>query len=398
VTFNPSLNDSPAKVTRVPYGGHEHSIDVIGARIREGSVSPRIRSWASKALLAAGIDGRNGVDQTRTRVATILNAFRSQTVYSADPVGRELIQSAEVTLCLDPNLCIPTEDCDGGVVAVGSATTSVGIPTMVVKEDYPDGQQSHVLLACRDESGDWFFADPSTNKPVGVSTSPRGTKRTWINPLEGVPVELIGVGHAPLGRAFTSGEETLGADPPPDPLPGPFAVQIPGNWTPATNNQMVAGLRYALGIVTPDTWTEQDVRNYFNPSLGSVTVITGPSMMLETVQLVPGIYNTLNPWIVTGIARQDAVVQDNPPDVRLSAVLQETPVPAAQQPGPAPTPGGAPKAPPPPQSGISVGSALLVALGVAAIGGVAYGAYEYKKKHGRHLLSNPTSRRRRLKR
>jgi hypothetical protein len=351
---------------------------MIAAKIREGSASPRVAEWAAGVLHAAGLHGRDHSPIIRRQVQALLDAFRAQTVYVPDPVNKEAIKGAEVTLCLTPALCIRAGDCDDGCVAVGSATAGIGITTMVVKEDYPSGEQSHVLLACRDEEGEWFVVDPSTMLAVGATYAPKGTKRTWVNPMENAGAEIIGIGKA---QPFTEGIEIISIDVPTGFGDAPATPPtIPGTWSNVPDNVVKAGLRYAVAVTSPADWTRDDVAKLFRPDWLVENVIDRPDL------------TTIRAWVMIGLARHDATLVDG--DVGINAVLQEQP-PAAAQPAP-PAPPGTVTTPQqlPPVSGVGVGTVLLWGLGIVAVGGLGYGVYEYKKKHGRHMFAGEPKRRR----
>lgn len=171
-SFDPGVHASGVPVTVNQYSdgsaGIDQSIAAMCLKMREGRNDHRVRRWALETLAAAGIDGR-GHHGVREKVEVLLEAFRAQTVYSADPVGTEFVPSAAATLCLDPALCVRGDDCDGLSTAFGSVTLSIGIPTVIVKQEFGGGQQQHVLVAVEDESGEWLYADPSTHLPVGTA-------------------------------------------------------------------------------------------------------------------------------------------------------------------------------------------------------------------------------------
>jgi hypothetical protein len=148
-----------------------------------------------------------------------------------DPVGTELIAKPHVTLCLDDHgLCLPSADCDDRVVALASATLSIGIDTRCVAASYGTPQATHVYAAVADEQGNWMRLDPSHDKwPVGQVHPAQ--KEWWMDPLTGaiandenmmtktslgkepdhgdyvgvgaVPEESIGVGAVPFAHAFS---------------------------------------------------------------------------------------------------------------------------------------------------------------------------------------------------
>jgi hypothetical protein len=175
VGFDPGVHAMQAAGIRVHAAeyqageaGVNQSINLMAQKMREGRLDSRVRAWGINALSAAGIDGR-GNETVKQRAQVLLDAFRAQTSYVSDPVGAEHIQATPVTLCLDPKLCVPAEDCDSLALALGSVTLSLGIPTRILKQSFGAGQQQHVLLEVEDEQGNWLPVDPSTNYPVGQS-------------------------------------------------------------------------------------------------------------------------------------------------------------------------------------------------------------------------------------
>jgi hypothetical protein len=139
------------------------SLDEVARKIRDGRLDADVRGWAGDVLIAAGKP-----TALRTQAQAMLDAFRAQTMYLSDPVAAEYIVGAAATACLRPGLCVRARDCDDGVVFLGSAMMSIGIPVRVLKQSFgPDAPQEHVLLEARDEHGIWFSVDPSTDLPVG---------------------------------------------------------------------------------------------------------------------------------------------------------------------------------------------------------------------------------------
>jgi hypothetical protein len=182
VAFEPSL--SPTS-TRAPYGagavGVRMSLEAMAQKMREGRLDPGVRGWALDCLAKAGLDGRSRQTTPAAQAAALLDGLRSVTVYASDPYGSEYVPSAAATLCLRPNLCVRGDDCDGLSVAYGSLTLSIGIPTMIVKQNFGGGAQEHVLIGVYDGS-DWRYADPSTKMPFGSALSAKD--ETWIDPME----------------------------------------------------------------------------------------------------------------------------------------------------------------------------------------------------------------------
>jgi hypothetical protein len=207
MTFDPGLTNSGVPATRAPYlngqAGVRQSIEAMAQKMREGRLDPAVIGWARGVLKDAGIDGR-GPDSRRNiraQVGALLTALRSQTVYASDAYGAEVISSAAATLCLRPNLCINGGDCDDLSVALGSATLSLGIPTVIVKQSFGVENQEHVLMAVQDESGDWIYADPSTNLPLGKA--PNAVEEIWVDPMQPIGdlgeagAEIIVIGAVP---------------------------------------------------------------------------------------------------------------------------------------------------------------------------------------------------------
>ena len=157
--------------------GIRMSLETIAKKIRDGRLDPDIRGWAGDVLIAAGRPKR-----VRDKVAALLNAFRDETVYVADPVRAEYIASAAATACLRPGLCVRARDCDDGCVFMGSVVMSIGIPARVVKQNFGPNKQEHVLIEAMDEDGGWFAVDPSTSLPVGQSVP--AVSETRIDPMD----------------------------------------------------------------------------------------------------------------------------------------------------------------------------------------------------------------------
>jgi hypothetical protein len=205
--FSPAL---PAASTRAPYApgaaGIRMSLETMAQKMREGRLDPGIRGWALGALRDAGIDGR-GRQSVRSQASALLEAFRKVTVYAPDPYGAEYIPSAAATLCLKPNLCVNGDDCDGLSVALGSLMLSIGIPTMIVKQNFGSDQQEHVLIAIHDGT-DWLYADPSTRMPLGSAVN--AVSEVWVDPMDPVgslpeaTPEIVTLGRPKgLGRRST---------------------------------------------------------------------------------------------------------------------------------------------------------------------------------------------------
>jgi hypothetical protein len=208
--FSPSPNNARKQGIRVmrreyPVGvaGVKLSLEEIARRIREGRLDPAVRGWAGDALIKAG---RPTSDYGR--MTAITNALREATVFVPDPVGAEYNVSAAGTLCLRPGLCVSATDCDDRLIALGSLLMSIGIPVVVVKQTFGEGDQEHVIAkANATDEGMWHRIDPSTDHPVGQSHT--ATHEFELDPmkpntigLKGVPdAEYVGIGAPPTASA-----------------------------------------------------------------------------------------------------------------------------------------------------------------------------------------------------
>jgi hypothetical protein len=207
--FTPGVERAKAAGYRIdvqPYplgeAGIELSLDTVAKKIRDGRLDPDIRGWAGDVLIAAGKP--TGV---RDQAQALLDAFRQQTMYVSDPVGAEYIVSGAATACLRPGLCVKARDCDDGVVFMGSALLSIGIPALVIKQDFGADKQQHVLVAAQDENGEWLAVDPSTSLPVGQRV--KAVSEEIIDPMEVVGsagtsgAEIVTLGHVTEARALS---------------------------------------------------------------------------------------------------------------------------------------------------------------------------------------------------
>ena len=200
------------------------SLKEVAARIRKGRIDPRIRAWAIRAIKKDG-----GPQDTIGQAQAILTALKDATVYVQDPANAEFMQAAHETLCLDDKgLCFRGGDCDDLVIAYGSATLSVGIPTKIIGECFNNNPTpSHVLAAIQNTAnGEWLRVDPSTNKPVGEYVA--GTKEVWIDPMEDNSTSLSGA--EPSGDFVGVGKITyLGSGQDPSAPPTPDGIPIPNS-------------------------------------------------------------------------------------------------------------------------------------------------------------------------
>lgn len=221
--FAPGVASAQAagvKTSRAPYpsgpAGVRLSLEEIARRIREGQSDARIVELAGKILVDAGFHGRGDAAGTyRQRVGALLHWVREWLLYAPDAPGTERMASAAALACVAPNLCVRVGDCDDGCILLGSLIGAVGISVRVVKQDYGSQHQQHVLIEAQDEKGDWFYADPSTDMPVGEA--PRAVSEVRVDPMDqsvsdvGTGAELItmgaprGGGGHPRGGGFHQG-------------------------------------------------------------------------------------------------------------------------------------------------------------------------------------------------
>ena len=157
------------------------------------------RGWAGQVLIAAGKP--KGV---RAQTQAILDAARGQTMYVADPVHMEWIQTAVRTLCLKPGQCNPIEDCDGLTVVMGTICPLIGIPVQLIEQHWENAEQDHILVAVRDEYGTWLKVDPSTDWPVGRAAT--ADREIWIDPMQDVTPQLVALGRIRVIREMRFGK------------------------------------------------------------------------------------------------------------------------------------------------------------------------------------------------
>lgn len=349
--FSPGLPRAHAAgvaVAAAPYSegqaGHAQSLALMAQKIAAGRLDPDVIGWARSVLHKAGIDGRSD-PPVRRMTQAILNELRAVAPYFPDPAGAEVIQSPAATLCLRPGLCLRGGDCDDQVVALTSALLAVGITAVVVKEDYGDGIQSHVLTYVLDERGTWLPADPSTQNPVGTPSA-FVQNRTIVDPLEGTAIQIVGIGR---------------------PYAGVGDVAPTVQWIPVTGNTVTQGLRYAVGIVAPATWTAEDAKAFFAADWSIDQVQSGS---------VGGAYTA---WVMIGLARVTKTLESTA-DVNIAGIYQQTSNPAVNPP-PGPITPAAPSA----ATTSSIGAGALVAgvIGAIAVGGIAYGLYRRRHRRSR---------------
>lgn len=208
--FNPSVAAAQAGLgknntleTRPhPVGakGAAISLNECAKRIREGRNDPRIRAWAGEVLIEAG----KPKDVT-LQAQAILDEFRRKTMYVPDPVRTEMMVAPKNTLCLDKHgLCLRVRDCDDGVIALGSAYMSIGIPVRVLGQAFSGTSvPTHVLLEIETPQG-WKAVEP-THDTYAVGEKFFATREWRIDPLSDKEAKVegfgdfVGVGMLPVG-------------------------------------------------------------------------------------------------------------------------------------------------------------------------------------------------------
>jgi len=426
--------------------GIKLSLEKVAQKIRFGRNDPDMRGWAGDVIIAAGRP-----TDVRSRAQAIMDAFRAQTWYTADPVGSEMIASGAATLCLRPGLCVRARDCDDSVVAVGSALASIGIPVRALKQYFGPGQQEHVLLEAEDESGRWFPLDPSTDKPVGFAH--RALEEVRIDPMNTVGesgttgAEIVTLGRPPVGlgapkrdvmyyrgvwweRRYGNVYRWDGSSwqqYPTGPIHGALVgvgdsggMLPPGNWTPVPSMQVKAGLRYALifGVAAKpagllDAVWNQLLFNFLEVSSGPVSAAAAiaiasalkangpapvtesdvrnglaPNWLVESVTKASEDSTThVTSWVVQAVARSDQTLNATQ-YVTFTGVYRQG-APNNNPPGPPPSPGANQ------DTGVGILPLLGAGLAVGAVGGVGYYLWRRGKKKGSTKKSSTKKRRRR---
>lgn len=156
-----------------PFGdqGVYLSLERVAERVSEGRKHPKVHTWSVEMLDRAREKGRS-VKRPRERAVVLLEAVQKK-LWVPDPVGVEYMTGPHLLACdhtkpqKEGEVCIRGGDCDCLVSLLGSSFLSVGIPTVIVGHGYDDeGHIEHVLCAAY-VGGEWQYADPSTDKPLG---------------------------------------------------------------------------------------------------------------------------------------------------------------------------------------------------------------------------------------
>jgi Transglutaminase-like superfamily len=199
--------------------GIVHSLEVIARKVRAGSSTAVMKSFAGNVLKQAGFP--QGVF---ARVSALLDFVRARVGYAPDCPGTEQIQTAAISLCVEgAPVCIPIGDCDDLVVALATLILAMGIHVRIVRQYFGQGKQQHVLVEAMSEDGSWIPLDPSTKYPAGRKAS--AVKETYVDPLDDKAIGLaesggaqfVGIGGIPVMQwqkdswARVDPDDTLGA-------------------------------------------------------------------------------------------------------------------------------------------------------------------------------------------
>lgn len=172
--------------------------------IIEGAQDPRIIAWARRACRYLPVNA------TPTMQAqAIYQAQREDMTFVQDPYATELMQSAIVSLCLDPaQECSPAGDCDDNVIVLGAALMSIGIPVRLLIREYPEIAQLHLMIqydADIRKTGQWTCFDPSM--PSGACAPGYSSEQTVsleVGPMmEAQPAKLLTMGQPPASSTTT---------------------------------------------------------------------------------------------------------------------------------------------------------------------------------------------------
>ena len=354
--------------------GAKLTLTTTARKIREAR-TPEMKAFAEWVVRQAGHapDAR----LTNRQCATIFRDYVKKNVrYRPDPPGMELIQSAHITLCVPgtkgEQVCIPVEDCDGHIVALGGLMAAYGMDVHILDIQYGPGIQPHVILEFQDDDGRWVTVDSTPPYPP-LGYRPVG-KYTVIDPLD---PKMAPAGHA-QGDFIGYGASAPSAIP-------YQQVTLPG--------VAHTGLRYRLGMQVTFGYdpTDQPVAKQ-----GAETYFTEEGFAIESfeaqgpAQLVPGLDVYIQSYILQAIATKEIPLSDK--DVSASSgpftgavtSVQYLVVGVQSSTAKPPAPGPivvAPVADHP--VNVSLGKAVAVAAGVGV--GVGAAVYFWRRYRAAHL-------------
>jgi hypothetical protein len=197
------------KIDRMEYpsgvGGVRLSLTEMARKIREGGRSPSMQAFAEMVVRQKYPPSQHTT--SHQSMGALLDYVVDNVRYRPDPPMTEFTKSANITLCVPgAPMCIPVEDCDGLIVALGSLGMAHGTPVRIVKQTFGATDQEHVLLEFLDESGEWIPADPTPRSPpMPIGRKAVASEEITIDPLDptsigmvaGTPeAEFIGVGRS----------------------------------------------------------------------------------------------------------------------------------------------------------------------------------------------------------
>ncbi len=355
--------------------GSKLTLTTSARKIREAR-TPEMKAFAEWVVRQAGHGPE--VQLTNHQCVSIFRDYvRKNVRYRPDPPGMEMIGSADITLCVPgtrgEKVCIPVEDCDGHIVALGGLIAAFGIDVHILDLVYGPGIQPHVLLEFQDDNGRWVTVDSTPPYPP-LGYRPAG-KYTVIDPLD-PKVAPTGYGQ---GDFIGYGASAPSAIPYQNvPLPGVAHT----------------GLRYRVGMQVTFGYdpTDQPVAQR-----GAEEYFTGQGWTVESLdaqgpaQLVPGIDQYIQSFILTAIAGKEIALPtaDTPASagpftgavtsVQYLVVGVQSSTASPPAPGPivaVTTPGSYPV-------NLSLGKAAAVAVGVGVgIGAAIYVYRRYRAEHG----------------
>src|SRR5215469_1359669 len=308
---------------------------------------------------------RNSIECVRIRVSDLhAGDIMLQPAKSPEVITRPKDEEIEVekinrmhsqTYCYDiqtadhydylPEYDVTVSNCDDLLVAYGSATSSVGIPTFVVGQSFDASQIiTHVLAGIQDRDGNKIRVDPS-DKNMRVGESAMATHEEWIDPLQ------------PLSPndATAGGGEFVGVG------------QVPSStYQLVTNNQITKGGHYRIGLIvsflaggltlsTDPTDNRISVLN----AIGNPTDGPDPANTWDITSLGPNgdVTGGVQTWILEGTAQKDITPLTNTPAITYQVIALQVSSPPAL----------------PAQPSVDVGPVIVGVLAVGLIGGLIWG-------------------------
>ena len=184
----------------------------------EGMRDPRIFTWARRAIRDAGLPVNA---MPSAQVAAIYAAQRRDMAFVQDPYATELMQSAIVSLCLDPaGECSPGGDCDDNIIVTAAVMMSIGIPVRFLLRSYPRLNQLHLMLqydADPYKGGQWTCFDAtSPNGACFAGYDSEAVVDLEVGPMaERTPGQLLALGQPPPTTPSSSTPTTPAAQPAP---------------------------------------------------------------------------------------------------------------------------------------------------------------------------------------